>query len=184
MNKSNGSNTISPKLLTTEILRLFQEKLSGTLFVTGENNQMAQIGFMDGNIVALSCLNKHGVKALPLIQQITAKWFQFMPGAVSPDKDLPPTADILQIVMTRLPVAGSMPTKPVDVSPHAGLSEHNRTLLQEVLAEFMGPVAAVVCKKVFKQTDRLDLVIDMLASEIPNPQQRNQFKDRMMNQFR
>lgn len=54
-----------------------------------------------------------------------------------------------------------------------------RTVLKETLAEFMGPVAPMICNKLLQRTQNLDSAIDLLAQEIPDRQQALNFKNKV-----
>lgn len=173
-----NSQPISLDNLVVELQRLCQEKLSGTLFISGDNHRMVQISLLDGNIMALSCLNKRGVEALPLIRQINPNWFQFIKGSsITTDPDLPPTTDILNSLASIAPVSAS-----VGLTKNATLEvfpQQIRTVLKETLAEFMGPVAPMICNKILQRTQNLDSAIDLLAQEIPDRQQALNFKNKV-----
>jgi hypothetical protein len=166
--------------LVIELQRLCQEKLSGTLFISGDNHRMAQISLLDGNIMALSCLSKRGAEALRLIRQINPSWLQFIKGSsITTDPDLPPTTDILNSLASALPAS---PSASSGLTKHATLEifpQQTRTVLKETLAEFMGPVAPMICNKILQQAQNLDSAIDLLAQEIPDRQQALKFKNKI-----
>jgi hypothetical protein len=169
---------ISLDNLVIELQRLCQEKLSGTLFISGDNHRMAQISLLDGNIVALSCLSKRGAEALPLIRQINPNWFRFIKGSsITADPQLPPTTDILGSLASAAPASassGSTINTTIDMLP-----QQTRTVLKETLAEFMGPAASMIYNKVLRQARNLDSAIDLLAQEIPDRQQALKFKEQV-----
>lgn len=173
-----NSQPISLDNLVIELQRLCQEKLSGTLFISGDNHRMVQISLLDGNIMALSCLSKRGAEVLPLIRQINPSWFQFIKGSsITTDPDLPPTTDILNSLASVVPASAS-----VGLTKNATLEvfpQQTRTVLKETLAEFMGPVAPMICNKILQRTQSLDSVIDLLAQEIPDRQQALKFKNKV-----
>lgn len=131
---------------------------------------MAQIVLLDGNIVALSCLHQRGKEALLLIRQINPNWFQFIKGSsVTIDPDLPSTADILNSL--------SSSTASTSVSLGSTINTpQTDAVLKETLAEYMGPVAPMICNKILRQAHNLDSAIDLLAQEIPDRQQALDFK--------
>lgn len=166
--------------LSVELKRLLQERLSGTLFISGENRRIAQIGLLDGNIVALSCLNKRGLEALSLIRQINPSWSQFIKGtSIAPDSILPSTADILNSLDSGVASASSgSPGTTKNLMPEI-ISQKTHEILIETLAEFMGPVAPMICNKVLQQVRSLNSAIDLLAQEIPDRQLALEFKNRV-----
>lgn len=161
---------ISLDHLVIELQRLCQEKLSGILFISGDSHRTAKIGLLNGNIVALSCQNKQGEKALQLIREIKLNWIQFIRGStIIPDPDLPSTSHILNSL-----ISSDDPT-PTRLGSKMNISQAEE-VLKETLTDFMGPVAPMICKKVLSHAQNLDSAIHLLAQEIPDPQQANQFK--------
>ena len=101
-----NSSPISLATIVTELQRVCQEKLSGTINILTENRQLARISLLDGNIVALFCMSKRGAEALPLIRQLNPNWFQFIKGnSVTADSiyPQPPTSLIFLPVPLLLP---------------------------------------------------------------------------------
>jgi len=172
---SNPQPMLSLANVVVELQRLCQQKLSGTLFISADNHRMAQVSLLDGNIVALSCLNKRGTEALPLIQQLNLCWFQFINGtSISVDRQLPPTTDIVSSLASTAPAPATSETKSnraIGVLP-----QQIHKVLKETLAEFMGPVAQMICNKLLQQPRTLSSAIDLLAQEIPDRQQALKFK--------
>lgn len=177
----NNPQPISMASIMAELQRFSQEKLSGNMTILAENRQMVRISLRDGKIVALSCSSKRGAEALPLILKLSPNWFQFIKGASSTttDPDLPPTPDILNFLTsgasTSIP-AGSGPAinSPIEVLPQQTIA-----VLKEILIEFMGPVAPMICNKILQRAQNLDSAIDLLAQEIPDRQQALKFKNKV-----
>ena len=164
---------ISLDSLIVEIQRLSQEKITGTIFISADNRRTAQINLLKGNIVALSCLNMRGMKALLLIRQLNPNWFKFIQGtSVTTDSDLPSTADILNSLISSCNSIS-------ESSGSAANTQQTDAVLQETLMEFMGPVAPLICNKVLPQARNLDEAIDLLAHEIPDRQQALSFKEQV-----
>jgi hypothetical protein len=159
--------------LINEVHRLCQEKATGTLFITGDNNRLAQISLKEGKFVLLSCLNKHGMEAVPLIRQISGGWFQFVKVKVSDDFSLPATADILSALG-----GGVIPPTIVAAAP-VMLSKQMVATLQDTLAEYVGPVALLLCTSRLQGVSDVESALDILAREITNPQRAQQFKEKV-----
>ncbi len=163
--------------LSVQLQQLCQEKSSGTLFISGDNRGTAQINLLDGNIMALSCLNKRGMEALLLIQQFNVSWFQFIKGgSITTDSDLPPTEDILDSLVGRSTSTSASSELTIN-------TQQSEKVLKEILTDFMGPVGPMICNKVFRQTQNLETAIELLALEIPNHQQAIQFKEKARQQI-
>ena len=165
--------------LLVELQRLCQEKLSGTLFILDDNRRTAKISLKDGDILSLSCFNKNGAEALRLIQGFDGSLFQFIrSSAITTDPDLPTTTEILRILAGGLSTAPTTPAAPEG----RGLAVSNPEIvavLKEILAEFMGPVAPMICNKVLRQAANLESAVDLLAREIPDSQQAFKFKEQV-----
>ena len=172
-----NSSPISLATIVTELQRVCQEKLSGTINILTENRQLARISLLDGNIVALFCMSKRGAEALPLIRQLNPNWFQFIKGSsVTADSNLPATSDIVNFLTSTASSTRSEPEKStlLEILPQRIL-----TVLKEMLNEFMGPVAPMICNKVLRQASNLDSAIDLLAREIPDQQQAVKFQEQV-----
>ena len=159
--------------LVAELQRLFQRKVTGTLFISADNHRTAQVSLLNGDIIALSCLNKRGIEALLLIREINPNWVQFIQGAsTTTDVNLPPTTDIFNTLVSDCD----------SIDESFELTKNTQktdAVLKETLAEFMGPVAPLICSKILQQTQSLDQAINLLAQEIPDLQQAVDFKERV-----
>ena len=168
--------------VVAQLQQFYQEKLSGNMTILTQNRQMARIGIMNGSIVALSCANKRGVEALSLLQHFDPNWFQFIKGTSAiTDPDLPPTPDILAILSGVSPASAS-PDSASNTTIDL-LSQQVLTVLKATLAEFMGPVAPMICNEALRQSSDLRAVIDLLANQIPNRQQAVEFRSRVMQKL-
>ena len=169
--------SMSHDSLVAELQKRIQEKKSGTLFISADNRRTAQINLLNGNIVALSCLNKRGVDALHLLQQLNPSWFQFIEGSsIATDRDLPSNAVIMSSLVSDF---GSV-SESVESTASTPQTDE---MLKHILAEFMGPVAPLICNKIMRQTRNLDQAIDLLAQEIPDQQQVVEFKNKVSQQL-
>lgn len=164
--------------LINEVHRLYQEKATGTLFITGDNNSLAQVSLQEGEVVLLSCQNKRGMEAVPLIRQISNGWFQFVNAKVSGDFSLPATSEILAALGR-----GVFPSTNIAAVP-AMLSQQTVAILQDTLAEYVGPVALLLCNDRLRDVSNLESALDILAKEIANPQSALQFKEKAKKTLR
>lgn len=165
--------------IITELRRVCQEKLSGTMNILTEKRQLARIGLLDGNIVALSCMGKRGSEALPLIRQLNPNWFQFVKGSsVVADSDLPATPDVFDFLDSVTSSFASSESAEENTLLEM-LPQQIVTVLKEMLNEFMGPVAPMICNKILRQALSLESAIDLLAREIPDQQQAAKFQEQV-----
>ena len=85
-----------------ELRRLCEEKHSGTLFITTEENHAVRFVLRDGAITGITYRTKHGLAALPLVRNITGGTYTFAGNRVfqsyaeSSAGPLPSTAEIFR----------------------------------------------------------------------------------------
>lgn len=158
--------------LVKHIEALCTRKASGVLFIATKANRSAQIVLESGDIVFVYFYNKQGQEALELMLTIQAGRYRFQENATSPRRnELPPTKDILQFL------SGTNDPDPLtetEVLPQ--LTDEQKSILESVLAEFIGPMAAIICEDHLDSAPDITAAIDTLASEIPSPEQGEKFR--------
>lgn len=161
---------------------LAREASSGTMFIATPDNQFARIVLRDGHIVSLSFRTKHGVDALPLIRNIRAGRFKFSAGQVTVDDEaaLPANgADVLRQLLGDHAHSG-----PARAIPADRLVQMPR-IAERVLAEFLGPIAGVVCEehlgKLGAPREAAAAVdfIEALAREVRDPAHARSFREQV-----
>jgi len=173
-------SNISFSGLITELRDLHQTQSTGTLFVTTEQNRLAQIHLEEGEINFVSFRGVHGMEALFLLQEIKAVRLRFTEGALASFKnELPTTSDILRIFgnpntsKTQVEVSPGVPV--LSNSTDNGLSKNDKAVIEESLANFIGPIAGIVCSEHFKSVHDLETLLTVLAGEIPDPKKAQSF---------
>lgn len=164
--------------LVAALTQWSRERRSGIVYVATDTNHSAQINLEHGEIVFLAFKAKLGVSALALMQTIDACRFRFAEGAIAaqPRVPLPATNHILGEL-----ASGARRSHPggrqeqVANAAH-GISGDDKAILERALAEYIGPMAAIVCPEHFEQGRDLKAVVDALACEIPKPEQAVRFR--------
>lgn len=161
---------------------LARQACSGTLFIATPDNQFARIVLREGQVVSLGFRTKHGVDALPLIRGIRAGRFKFSAGQVAVDDGtaLPATGgDVLRLLLGDQAQAGQARAIPAD-----RLVQMPR-IAERVLAEFLGPIAGVVCEEHLgklgaprESAAAMDF-IEALAREVRDPAQARSFREQI-----
>ena len=160
---------------------LAREASSGTMFIATPDNQFARIVLREGHVVSLSFRTKHGAEALPLIRDIRAGRFKFSAGQVAVDDSsaLPTNRDVLRLLLGDHAHAG-----PAQAVPADRLAQMPR-IAERVLAEYLGPIAGVVCEEHLgklgvprEATDAADF-IEALAREVRDPAHARSFRERV-----
>lgn len=156
------------------------QQTSGILFIATKANRSAQIVLENGEIVFVYFYNKRGVEALKLMLTIEAGRYRFQKNATSSRRSsLPSTDKILRFLKretdNQIPPE---PTEPTEVSEpvQSSLDENQKRILETVLVEYIGPMAAIICEDHLDSAPDIAAAIDVLASEIPSPDQAQKFR--------
>jgi hypothetical protein len=160
---------------------LIAQKRTCTLFGRTDNNRAIMIGVMRGEIVTLNCAGRRGDAAIPVLRQVVTLTFRLDDGVAQGRMELPPTADILAALM---PSAGDGKLTDLAHPPEVTQGpEGDGPRLCELLAQFLGPIAPVLCSEGIRAAGGLDgeaqkqRVILTLAKEIDDEGESKQFVD-------
>ncbi|MEJ2480286.1 MAG: hypothetical protein P8Y78_08930 [Acidihalobacter sp.] len=158
--------------------QFFRRKRSGMLFAATDSNQMARIEFQQGSISDVSFMHKRGSMALTLLTRIQAGRARFSEDVLSetnaPREPLAHTEEILDY----LDKAQTLPAPTVarkEKFPGEALTPAHREVLEEMLAEHIGPVAGVICEEHFASATDLDSALAALAAEIGDREHAERF---------
>lgn len=109
--------------LIRELRRLCDERQSGTLFITTEENHAARFVIKDGAVVGVTYRTKHGLGAIPFIRSIKGGTYifsgdrLFLSSAETSAAPLPAVSEIFRLLDIPPPNKSSLsvPPKPVAV---------------------------------------------------------------------
>ena len=169
--------TLSLPAIVAYVRKLCQEKRTGTLFIMSSNHLLGQISIQSGEIVFLFSQGKRDLNALPLLAHIKSGNITFTEGTVLIKTPLPATEDILEYLSNTTLVNNG------EVLSMRPLSSTAKTVLEQTLKEFIGPIASIICADLFRTTAILDAAIEALADEIPTPTAAAQFRERAHKQL-
>lgn len=163
--------------LIAEMETLCRDGSTGMIFIATDDNQMARVNLHAGEINFISFHNKRGADALTLLTTIHAGRLRFEEGLTAEKStiDLPSTVDILEFL--HHPV-GTLNVSAVSSTPkHTGatLSASDRVVIEEVLTEFIGPMACIVCEEELSAVQDLESGLRKLSAEIQDPGQVQDF---------
>lgn len=200
----NASHAMPWSELLREIVRMCNERRTGTMFIATNDNRLARIALKDGVIAAVEFQRKQGLAAVKLMQGIMGGTWRFneelmMVGGV---QSLPSTPGLLKMLSDKsesgagldvsvpetLPPMQSGPATTtgmvstskqrfsfVDVSELLQVKE----LITTELVSIIGPMGKLVCEEhLASLSDRRSvmLAIDQIAAEIDDPDLERQFK--------
>ena len=167
-----------------QLSELVSGRETGTIYLKNDANHLAIIGIRDGKIISLACGPKRGRSAVELVRHTRSCSVRVDDGAVSfHEHELPSTAELLEqlsplqdlgVTTSQQGAGGSLPN---------GVAGHAQ-ILCNLLTEFIGPVAPLVCEEKIVSADglaapeQLAQVIHELALEIDDPEEARQFVNR------
>lgn len=175
--------------IVADLGKLAQSGATGAIFVTTNDDRSAQVVFDKGRIVYLYYAHKAGVSALEEMAGIRSGRYRFQPGPSGlPRLELPPNEVILAALLNvataqALGQSGETSEQQSADTAVPALTSVQRAVLQACLAEFVGPIAAILCDDHIGPAAGLDEVIEALASELPAGQQAQQFKTMVRNKL-
>ena len=169
--------------LIKELRELCSEQRTGVVFIRPGDGSIVNIGLSEGRIVSLSFRRKLGQEALPLLAEITSGQLDFVKDLPTSTKTpLPPTETILEKLSQWSRASPSLAAGSKNTSA-VQLDESVQAVLQETLAEYIGPMAHVVCDKALLEGKDLKTAIGALAEKIPDRAKAQRFIDALHSTF-
>lgn len=170
--------------IVDDLRKLCREQSTGMVFITTDDNQLAQASLENGNIVYLFFSKHRGEEALQALRQVKAGHMRFTPGTIPAFRSpLPAASEVLDYLQGS---AGQQPSSPV-AAPSApqqtvgsGLSEQEKAILVEELTELIGPMAAIVCQDDLEDAQDLNTAMDTLCRSLSDPAQKENFKNNVL----
>lgn len=169
----------SLQALVGELASLCKEGASGTVFIATDDNRLVRMTLDGGEIRFISFQNKRGAAALNLMPQIKQGRLRFEEGVISgtPSADLPPTADTLRFLAN--PASSAAPSSPAATAAtnrgSSAITDKDRAVIETVLADYIGPMASIVCDEHLSGAQDLQTALKKLAAEIQDPLQAEKF---------
>ena len=180
--------------LISEIRRLSSEKQNGTIFITSTDGHIARIVLDQGTITYLIFDSNYiGSEAIPYIQTIKLARLQFVGGTFENSQagTLPSTEEIFTqfLVKKVTPTAKKDTAKKDSKLPNS--TDFNKVIeyIQITLANYIGPIAQVICDDYLKQIkpnntkNDLTVMIETLALEINQPDEQEKFKNKIQEKI-
>jgi hypothetical protein len=169
-----------PSDLTSELQRIRDNQLTGIVFIASGDNRSAQISFLDGVMVFAQCQGQKGRKAIELIAQMAQVRFRFQKGPIPASRVEMPSADEVIACMHKVKKTDAPHAFDIEkygfkqtikqTSDGGGISLQERSVIQEVLVECIGPMAMILCEDFLEKTKTVEEAIEAIANEIPAQQ--------------
>ena len=185
------SEKISPAEVIQMIRDLVTSKQTATLYIHTDRNRMVMVATKDGGIITLSSGPKHGAKAIPMLREMRSASVRVDNNAISyHSENIPPTAVLLSMLETETQKAPAASRKRPAAMGASGMEiEKVRTILSQLLTEYLGPIAPMFCEQVLDSmgnsldSDRLRAAVQQLAAEAGGPEEARAFTERAWEQL-
>lgn len=161
---------------------LVARKRTATLFGRTDANRSVLIAVQGGAIISLMCAGKRGRSAIAALRSVKALSYRIEDTvAMTGGPDMPPTAEILYAMRP-----GTTPPEgtTADHSVLAAAQQGDGPRICQLLAEFVGPIAPVLCSEAIGAVGGLggptqrEQVIYALAREIDDQAETAHFIER------
>lgn len=155
--------------LVALLQQLCQQGRTGRLITTTDSNRLASVDLDKGRIIAIDYADKTGVEALALLATFKSGSSSFMELATQTRQAtaLPTNQEIFS------QLGSASPSPPP--SSASGVSTESKVLLEKTLAGYIGPMAKIICNRVWGSANDLDSAIAALASQIPDAKRAQAF---------
>ena len=172
-----NQETFVPLLEVVRVIELLAEKdANGTLFLGTRENQYAQVALQKGKIVFVHYQGKRGQEALSLLSKAKECRYRFQNTITTTLKDtLPPLNAILEI-LGKAPAADSKANRKEPADLRQTIPPEKKEMLRSLLAEYVGPVAAILVEEHCQPGNSLLSAVNKLAEEIPDSDECGQFR--------
>lgn len=160
------------------------------MFIITAENHAAQFVLRGGEIVGLTYRVLRGLDALPPMQTFTAGRYRFVEEPVDRiDPGLPPTSDLMALLIQEH--AGEAEPPQAKLAAEAmPFPDPLRSLIELELAEFLGPMAGLICQEHLAHSadpdspKDLPRLVEAIAKEIGDPSKEAQFKQRVLSKIK
>ncbi|NJN45299.1 MAG: DUF4388 domain-containing protein [Candidatus Competibacteraceae bacterium] len=176
--------------LVGELRQLCREQSTGMAFITTDDHKLAQVSLENGNIVYLFFNKQRGEDALQALRQVTGGHLRFTPGTIPTFRsELPPAEQVLDFLQPQgagdsqpSVASAEIPTPQPTIA--SVLTEQEKSILQEELTEFVGPMAVIVCQEHLQTATDLNTAIDRLSRDLPDSSQAERFRSSVLRRVK
>ncbi|PIE82825.1 MAG: hypothetical protein CSA09_04550 [Candidatus Contendobacter odensis] len=163
------------KLVAT-LWEAHNNKFTGIMFLSTQDNHPVQINFYEGIIGSIQLSNKQNEEALTILRSTKLYRFQQIKAPIKPkNKVFKDTPDIIK----SLDIPDQSSSSPNFMK--TSLSNESKEFLQQELTNFLGPIAAIISKDILSREITLKSAIALLSNEIPDKKEADNFKKIVLN---
>jgi len=164
---------LSYATIVATLQQLCAEKRSGALIITGD--RPTRIHLANGEITALFMQEKKGQEVVPLLARLKAHRMDFIQSLPCSQ---PNCLAATIVLLAELAAQGGTPSTPealVSDTTAPGLDATVPALISETLAQYIGPIATVLCKRLLGTHQNIEETLQALAAHIPDAGQARHF---------
>jgi hypothetical protein len=163
--------------IVNELRSLSNSKETGSFFVVSDEQHSATFGLEQGHLVSLQCRLRFGEKAIPLISKIKRGTCRFEQTTNFVRKtDFADNEEVFQQILsareqavtdTQSPISGSamQVTESSADLPRLMLSAEQKTAIEEVLVDELGPIGSIIMEAVEQCAD-FDAMVALIQAEV------------------
>ncbi len=187
---------MSKKITRTEVIEMIRALVTSnrtaTLYIHTDKNHMVMVATQGGEVITLSSGPRHGVKAIPYLREMLSAVVRVDANAIAyHTENVPPTRVILSMLEAEAVQASGAVAKGPAAAASPGMEmEKVKTILSQLLAEYLGPIAPMACEHVLNPMgDTLDIArlrdaVEQLAEEAGGPAESRTFTQRAWHQLK
>jgi len=187
---------MSKKISRTEVIEMIRALVTSnrtaTLYIHTDKNHMVMVAVQGGEVITLSSGPRHGARAIPYLREMLSAVVRVDTNAIAyHTENVPPTRVLLSMLETETQQAPGAIGKRSSPSGSAGMEiEKVKTILSQLLAEYLGPIAPMACEQVLDpmgdslNTARLRAAVEQLAAEAGGPEESRAFTQRAWHQLK
>jgi hypothetical protein len=177
--------------LITELEKLSTEKVTGTVFITTDDDHLIRLVLDEGSITSILLDNKiSGYDAISFFESIKFGKLHFSSNIFETAQEVPlPSTNELFQMFRKQRVFALRRSQGENKEPISGEIKEAIEQIKNKLAEEIGPFAAIVCDEYIKQINIVKTnndiltMIDAVAVEIDDSDAAQAFKDKLKAEF-
>lgn len=162
--------------LFQELQQTCAEQKTGVAFFVSKDKRSAQISFLEGKAVYAMCQGKKGREAVALIAQMEIDRHRFQECAIPPTRaEMPTSEELLRLLQeggagAKQVGSKQSPARSGEATRKTVFSDQQKAIIQDVLAECIGPMAIILCEEHFAVSHTAEDAIERLTQELPASQ--------------
>ncbi|MFT6387643.1 MAG: hypothetical protein ACJAUP_001015 [Cellvibrionaceae bacterium] len=162
--------------IVSQIKSYWSQESTGALFLKLTNDKLLQLFFVKGELQSIKYHGLSGMEALKYIPSMVASKSQFHEGAISRIvNELPATSDIINMINDGSFGSSSGGSQ----SAAAYISGENKTIIETIFTEYVGPIADLIFSEELQQSTSADDLIRNLSRQMDDLDDQVRFREQV-----